>query len=52
MTNNDEKDIGIQIDANSNNNQGSDNVTTNVGTALSNSGSNNYITGLDDGTPF
>jgi hypothetical protein len=52
MVNNNAMDIGISVETNCNNNQGSDNVTTNVGTALSNAGTNNYITGLDDGTPF
>lgn len=47
MTNNDAKDIGIALDANSDNNQGGDNITYNAGVAISDLGAGNAVTGKD-----
>ena len=56
MVNSDAKDIGIHLDegiiAWTGDNQGGDNIVNNAGTALSDGGSNNFVSGLDDGVPF
>jgi len=45
--NNDAKDIGIQLNGTSDNNQGGDNITYNVGTSIVDNGAGNAVTAKD-----
>jgi len=47
LVNNNAKDIGILLDASSDNNQGGDNITYNVGTSVSDLGVGNAVTAKD-----
>ncbi|MCE5265667.1 MAG: phage tail protein [Deltaproteobacteria bacterium] len=47
LRNNNAKDIGVLLSAGSNNNQGSDNITYNCGTSISDSGTGNTVTAKD-----
>lgn len=47
LVNNDAKDIGINLPAGADNNQGGDNVTYRAGTGISDSGTGNAVTGQD-----
>ena len=47
LVNNAAQDIGIYLDANSDNNQGGDNITYNVGTSISDNGAGNAVTAQD-----
>lgn len=47
LVNNDAKEIGVYLSSGSNNNQGSDNITYNCGTSISDAGTGNAVTAKD-----